>query len=170
MITNNQQWYALRTKSRAEFKAANYLLSRNVDCFCPASYEFRKWSDRTKRVKVAMFSQYFFAKVGCLELLSVCECQNIVGFVKSDGEPDPIPENQIKSLQEVCNDPTSYFVGPSLIKSSHSIVITNGPFTGQEAEIEHSKTEKIAIVRIGKGGMSLCIPLSQVEPLSLLVK
>ncbi|MEA1878361.1 MAG: UpxY family transcription antiterminator [Bacteroidota bacterium] len=157
---------ALRTKSRAEFKSVDYLKKRSVDCFCPATYKSRQWSDRTKRVKAALFSQYIFAKLSCVELLSICACQNIVGFVRSGGEPDTIQENQIKGLRELCNNHENYVLGPGNLRKEQNIRVIAGPFIGQEAEVCFTGTSKEVFIRIGTSGLSVQIPFSHVEPLN----
>jgi len=111
MINQEYNWYASRTKSRAEFKAVEFLQKHGVDSFCPS-----KWSDRIKRVIVPLFSQYIFARISYKELPFLSECPGIAG-----------------------------------------------PFIGQVAEIISAGDRNQAFVRIGKTGLAIRIPLSQVQ-------
>ncbi len=167
MINQDYNWYASRTKSRAEFKAVEFLQKHGVDSFCPSTYIFRKWSDRIKRVIVPLFSQYIFTKISYKELLFLCECPGIAGFVKNGGEPDPIPEAQIRALKLLCDHEDQYEMIPGYLRNGQSIQVIAGPFIGQVAEIISAGGRNQAYIRIGTTGLAIRIPLSQVQLIKL---
>jgi len=158
MIDHKYCWYALKTNYQAEMKCIDFLTDNGIECFTPWEYSFRKWTDRIKRIEVPRFSQYIFAEVSCIELPIINCCKPHVGIVKRGNRPDPIPPKVVCSLQSIGNDSGLYQFQDIPVRKGQQVLIIDGPFIGQMADLHGLNGSKKAIVRIGSTGLSVSIP------------
>lgn len=96
-------WYAIQTRARHEKRIGCELQKRGVRSFVPTLREAHKWSDRTKVVDAPLFSCYVFVNLvaSSAQRLEVLKTAGVFRFVQVNGEPAPIPDSQIDSIQTV---------------------------------------------------------------------
>ena len=164
MIDQTHHWYALRTRYQSEFKCVEQLLRQGVECFTPWNYTYRRWSDRTKRIQVAMFPQYIFGIISCIELGLLNSCEPHVTIVKRAGLPDPIPTEIIIRLQKLKESVEGYQFIDRPLQRGELVEIVDGLFMGLPAEVIGCKGNRRAFVRLGNSGLILEIPKTHVEP------
>jgi transcriptional antiterminator NusG len=101
--TSQPLWYAIQTRARHEKRIGSELQERGIHAFVPTLREAHKWSDRTKVVEVPLFSCYVFVKLvaSAKQRLEVLKTAGVFQFVRVDGQPAPIPDSQIESIQTV---------------------------------------------------------------------
>jgi transcription antitermination factor NusG len=94
-------WYAVHTKARHEKRIAAQFEEKRVCTFLPVLRQIRRWSDRRRRVEVPMFSCYAFVRIvqTCGERFKVLRTPGVLGFVGSEGNGTPIPDEQIENLK-----------------------------------------------------------------------
>ena len=78
------QWYACRTRPRAEKQAGRLLKLRGVQSYVPLLERERQWSDRKKRVGFPLFAGYVFAQFSLASLHEVLSTPGIVTVVLVD--------------------------------------------------------------------------------------
>jgi transcription antitermination factor NusG len=95
------RWYAFRTRSRHEKKAAQQLLDAGIETFLPVATQVREWSDRRKVVELPLFPGYGFARINYLsrDRYRVLNVHGVVSFVGPNGCGVPVPDQQIQDLQ-----------------------------------------------------------------------
>lgn len=59
-IMQERAWYALYTKPKAEFKAAQQLKCIGIDYYLPTITKIKQWSDRKKRITEPVLRGYIF--------------------------------------------------------------------------------------------------------------
>jgi len=94
-------WYAVHTMARHEKRVAAQFEEKHVCTFLPLLGQIHKWSDRRVKVEVPMFSCYAFVRIvhTVEERLKVLQTPGVLGFVGSERQGTPIPEEQIESLR-----------------------------------------------------------------------
>jgi len=96
-------WYAVQTVSRHERLVACQLGNQGITTFYPTFTEIHRWSDRRKRVEVPLFPGYLFVNaIMCPQVRRlVLFSRGVAGFVNMSGQPVPIPDDQIESVQRL---------------------------------------------------------------------
>jgi len=96
-------WYAVATRSRHERVVAQQLNREGISTFFPTVTEMHRWSDRRKTVEMPLFPGYVFLHAALTRHLQRCVAfaRGTVGFIVMQGQPVPIPSEQIETIQRV---------------------------------------------------------------------
>ena len=133
------QWYVIATRSRHEKMAAEQLWQKEVECFLPLHEVLSKWKDRYKKVQFPLFPGYLFVHVPIekrrLDILKVPSVVRIIGF---EGQPTPIPEDQIESVKRLVFSALPYDPYPYL-EAGDVVEIIRGPLTGLRGTLLEKK-------------------------------
>ena len=99
-------WYAVHTMARHEKRVAAQFEEKRVCTFLPLLRQTHRWSDRRSTVEVPMFGCYAFVRIAQTteERLKVLRTPGVLGFVGSERQGTPIPEEQIESLRIAINE------------------------------------------------------------------
>jgi transcription antitermination factor NusG len=102
------QWYAIQTQGRQEKGVAMRLSERGLSTYLPLVTEVRRWSDRRKRMEVPLFPGYVFVYTPMNDQIRVTALRapGVTGFVTSQGQPVPIPDAEIESVQQLLSQST----------------------------------------------------------------
>jgi transcription antitermination factor NusG len=94
-------WYAIHTKPRHEKWIAQQLQEKRVLTFLPLLEQIHQWCDRRRKVEVPLFSCYAFVRIAQTpeERLKVLRTPGVLGFVGSERQGTPIPDDQVENLQ-----------------------------------------------------------------------
>src|SRR2546427_5660065 len=109
-------WYAVRTRSRHERVVAAQLREQDVSTFLPMITRIQRWSDRRKLVEFPLFSGYVFVHAAVSPQIRriVLFSRGVAGFVAMQGEPLPIPDEQIDNVKELLAKNIPCVAHPSL--------------------------------------------------------
>lgn len=125
----NKSWFALYTKPRSEFKAAEQLKLLNINYYLPVVEKIKQWSDRKKKVDEVLIKSYIFINADESERLAAVELHSIVRCMFFKGKPAVIPDWQMESFINLIESKAEILVNDGLIKGT-KIIIKDGPFTG----------------------------------------
>lgn len=132
-------WYAVAPRSRHEKAVAEQLWQKDVECFLPLQEILSKWKDRYKKVQLPLFPGYLFVHVPIqerrLDILKVPSVVRIIGF---EGQPSPIPEDQLESLKRLVFSNLPYDPYPYL-EAGDSVEIIRGSLTGLRGTLLEKK-------------------------------
>jgi transcription antitermination factor NusG len=140
-------WFALYTKPRSEFKAAEQIKSIGVEYYLPSITKIRQWSDRKKKITEPLLRGYIFIfadekeRIRCLEQYSVVRC------ICERGTPAKIPAWQIENLKTMLLTKTDFYIQEGLTPGVR-VLIKDGPFSGVIGKIQdgmHGKTIAVSI-------------------------
>jgi transcription antitermination factor NusG len=132
-----RRWYAACTRSRHEKSVAAELVRRQVECFLPVQTVARQWNDRIRPVAMPLFSGYVFVRIPLREQLRVLQVPGLTRLVKFGVRPEPIPDSEIASVQQVILDSS---VEPcSYLSAGTRVRITSGPLAGIEGRVMRHK-------------------------------
>lgn len=145
---NNQRWwFALYTKPRSEFKAAEQIQTAGVQYYLPSITKVKQWSDRKKKVTEPLLRGYIFIFANEKERVISLEQFSVVRCISERGRPARIPEWQIDNLKKMLSTESDILVKEGLVPGV-KIIIKEGPFEGIIGTLQEIDNEKTLAVTI----------------------
>jgi len=115
-------WYVLYVRSKQEIKIESYInnLDANVEAFCPSVIKVKKWSDRTKRVRVALLPSIVLIRTQEKYRDRVFEISGTSKYLFWENRPAVVKEHEIDNLKWISgfSNITSYEVTESRLGST----------------------------------------------------
>ena len=148
-LSDNKQrwWFALYTKPRSEFKAAEQIQNAGVQYYLPSITKVKQWSDRKKKITEPLLRGYIFIFANEKERIISLEQYSVVRCISERGRPAKIPEWQIDNLKKMLSAESDVLVKEGLVPGV-KIRIKEGPFegiVGTLQEIDNDKTLAVTI-------------------------
>ncbi len=165
--TLTPHWYAVHVRSRHEFQVTGRLSQKGIEIFLPTVERLRKWKDRKKLIEFPLFPGYVFVRITREpgNLLSVLKVKGVVRILCTvPGEPDPIPDEQIISLQRLVENKQAIDPYPYLTEGQQ-VRITKGPLSGVEGILVRKLDRHLLVLSVDvlRQGVALRISASDVE-------
>jgi len=126
---SEKAWFALYTKPRSEFKAAEQLSVNNIEYYLPTFTKIKQWSDRKKKIVEPIIRGYIFIYANEKERLLSVEQYSIVRCVFDRGRAAKIPDYQIENLKRMLSTKADVIIHDGLIPGK-KVLIKDGPFEG----------------------------------------
>jgi transcription antitermination factor NusG len=146
-VIKEKAWFALYTKPKCEFKAAEQLNQCKINYFLPTITRIKNWSDRKKKVIEPLLRGYIFILADEKERIASLEQQAVVRCIFDSGRPAKIPQWQIDNLKKMLNSNSELFIKEGLIPGTQ-VRIKDGPFDGVIGIIQNSESGKTISVSI----------------------
>jgi transcription antitermination factor NusG len=142
-------WYAIHTMPRHEKWIAGQLHEKRVFTFLPVLHQIHRWSDRRSKVEVPMFSCYVFVRMVHVveERLKVLRTPGVFGFVGSERQGTPIPDEQIESLRTAIRGKIPCVVHP-FVSAGKRVRIRGGSLDGVEGILIGQGGEQSVVVSV----------------------
>jgi Transcription antiterminator len=144
---SEKAWFALYTKSRSEFKAAEQLQAIGIQYYLPVVAKWKKWSDRKKKIIEPILKGYIFILADERERKLSLEPSSVVRCVFDNGRPAKIPEWQIENLKKMLSKESNFLIQDGLIPGV-KVKIREGPFEGIIGVVHESDNGKTIAVSI----------------------
>lgn len=132
----NKAWFALYTKPRNEFKAAEQIESLEVDYFLPTITKIKQWSDRKKKITEPLLRGYILIYASEKQRILSLEQKAIVRCVFDLGKPAKIPQWQIDNLKTMLKTNSKLTIEEGLLPGV-KVMITDGPFQGVIGKVQN---------------------------------
>jgi transcription antitermination factor NusG len=136
-IEATANWYALYTAPRHEKFVADQINRQGIDCFLPLYRSMRRWKDRRKELALVLFPGYVFVQMALQNRLRVLQLPGAVRLVSFNGQPTPMPEEEIENLRtrlsSVNVEPHPY------LTAGRRVRVRSGPLQGLEGIIVRTK-------------------------------
>ena len=123
------RWYALWTRSRHEQVVRDQLERKQIEAFLPTVTKWSRWKDRKKKIDWPLFPGYCFARFDAHERLPILKCAGVVSIVSFEGEPAPIPDQEISGIRQLVESDLAYDPCP-MIREGMVVEVTYGPLKG----------------------------------------
>jgi transcription antitermination factor NusG len=140
-------WYAIYTRSRHEKKVAANLEEKRVEVFLPLRSVLSRWKDRRKEVQLPLFSGYLFVRIHREQRLPVLQTSGVVRFVGNGDGLDPVPEEQIISIQRLMESGLRYDPYPYL-KEGMQVRVVRGPLKGVEGILIDKRKKHLLVLSV----------------------
>ena len=134
----DRSWYVLYTCPRHEKRVATQIERRNFSCFLPLYRSVRRWRDRRKELKLALFPGYVFVHMSLENKLRVLELPGVVRLVSFNGQPATISASEIETLQNRLSGALKVEPHPYLRKGRR-VRVRSGAMQGLEGIIVRRK-------------------------------
>ena len=144
---NSKSWFALYTKSRSEFKAAEQIGANEVEYYLPTVVKYRQWSDRKKKITEPLIRGYIFVYANEKERIISLEQNAVVRCLTERGRPARIPDWQIENLKNMLRNEAEFYIAEGLIPGA-KVRIKEGPFEnviGVVREVDDGRTLAVSI-------------------------
>jgi transcriptional antiterminator NusG len=142
-------WYALHTIARHEKRVASQLEEARVQTFLPLLAEVHRWSDRQARVEVPMFGCYAFVRITqrVEERLKILRTPGVLGFVGSERQGTPIPEEQIESLRTAIQEKIAFYPH-AYLSAGQRVRICGGSLDGMQGILVRQGQDQSLVVSV----------------------
>ena len=167
-IKNNQQnWFALYTKPRSEFKASHQLAGIEIDHYLPTITRLKQWSDRKKKVTEPLIRGYIFIYANENQRLASLEQPSIVRCIFDGKHPASIPDWQIDNIKKMLALDSEIIVYNGIVTGT-KVKIKNGPFEGIVGTVTNNEMGKSISISIDLLNRSVITRVPQGSELDLL--
>jgi transcription antitermination factor NusG len=128
---------------------AHQLKTKGITHYLPIVTEVHKWSDRTKKVELPLFSCYIFVKIvpSNEARVRVLKTDGVVRFIGQDGQGTAIPEEQIQSVRILLEQDVACTSYPFL-KVGQRVRLRGGALDGVEGIFQSCVGDDTLIVSI----------------------
>jgi transcription antitermination factor NusG len=153
-------WFALYTKPRSDFKAAEQINEAGIQYYLPSVTRVKQWSDRKKKVTEPLIKGYIFIYGNERERIISLEQFSVVRCLTERGRAAKIPDWQIENLKKMLSTQSDVIVKEGLIPGTR-IRIKEGPFEGVIGILRETDNEKTLAVSIDLLNRSVLAHLSK---------
>jgi transcriptional antiterminator RfaH len=157
---SEQRWYVLYVKSRNEKKAFLRLTELGYTAYVPLLKTLRQWKDRKKMVEVPLFNSYVFVNISSTRFYDVLQVDGIVNFVRLEGKPDPVPDEQVESLKLLLNSSEKFEISYDSFELGDDVEVVRGTLQGFKGVLVDYKGKKRALLRIDAINQSLMVEIA----------
>ena len=159
-------WYALHTRSRHEKVARDQLTAKGITNLLPLWRKRSVWKDRVKMIDVPLFSGYMFGYFPLQHKLEVLQTVGVVRIVGLNGQPIPVPEEQIQAVQAMITHRLHYDPSPFL-QEGMRVRVKRGVLTGAEGILVSKKQHYRLVISVDLIQKSVAVDIdsADVEPL-----
>jgi transcription antitermination factor NusG len=161
---NLSLWYALHTRSRFEKKLYNLFCKKNIQCYLPVQHSRRRWSDRIVELDLPLFPSYLFIKIEpkTERYYEILDTKGVVSILGNNGQPSPIPEYEIASIQKVLSTRSTVSTVPGLKKGTR-VEVVSGPLTGVQGIVEGKGRHNRLFIVITSVGQSIIVDIDSAD-------
>lgn len=168
-MSEERQWYALRTRSRSEKKVARILGEREVESYCPVVPRARQWADRKKTVSFPMFPGYVFARFDLRDISEVFRVPGVATVVRIEGEAVPVRPEELEAVRRLERGVTETGQEPvpaDFLEPGDEVTVVDGPFRGMRGVLLETRGRARVAVRLTAIRQAVSIELARdlVEP------
>jgi len=144
---NQRWWFALYTRPKSEFKAAEQIGGAGVQYYLPSVTRVKQWSDRKKKITEPLLRGYIFIYANERERIISLEQYSVVRCLTEAGRAAKIPDWQIENLKKMLSSESDLIVKEGLVPGT-KIKIKEGPFEGVIGVLQEIDNEKTLAVSI----------------------
>lgn len=161
--SNNAKWYAVYVKSRFEKKTAHWLGDNGYEYYLPLITTVKQWSDRRKKVEEPLFKSYVFVHIDMRVYFDILNGPGVVKFVRFEGRPVDIPENQINAIHEYVGQVSVNNEKPVVenFKLGQKVVVKYGAMKGIQGDLVEFRNKQWIVVNFEMFGEKLPIEIEK---------
>ena len=149
LAPEESNWYAIHTRPRPEKWIAQELQEKRVLTFLPLLQQIHQWSDRRSKVEVPLFSCYAFVRIAQAteERLKVLRTPGVLGFVGSERQGTPIPDDQVENLRTAIRGKIPCALHP-FVTAGKRVRIRGGSLDGVEGILVRQGGDQSLVVSV----------------------
>ena len=160
LTSDIKKWYPVYTQSRAEKKAYQALLNKDIEAYLPLHRQLRQWSDRKKWVEEPLIKSYLFVRIAQQQQTEVLMTTGISRFLYFSGKIASMPDRKIEDLKLLLASPYELEITEERLLPGEKIEIKAGPLKGIRGEIIEYRSQKQLLLRLGDISHSIVVNVS----------
>ncbi len=139
--------FAVKVRTRWEKNAAALLSGKGYECLLPLFGCRRRWSDRTKEVKLPLFPGYVFCRFDPANRLPILITPGVLYIVGVGKIPKPVDEGEVAALHRLveCGLPSRPW---PFLQVGQVAEIEEGPLRGLTGIVVHIKSSSQLILSV----------------------
>jgi transcription antitermination factor NusG len=154
------QWFAIHVCAGREFLSAKHLESRGYEVFLPCYREYRRWSDRVKKVERALFAGYLFSRVHADVVGKIVTTPGVVRIVGDGRGPLPVATEEVEAIRRVVD--TRLLVEPwPFLHAGQRVRVEFGPLRGLEGVIVETRNQHRLVVSVSLLQRSVAVEIAR---------
>ncbi|MGC2530309.1 MAG: UpxY family transcription antiterminator [Candidatus Acidiferrum sp.] len=142
-----ERWFAVHTYANHEKRVASQCLARDLEHLLPLYSSVRRWKDRCVHLDLPLFPGYIFVRIALVARLRVLEVPGVVRLIGSNGQPQPLPEQEIEMLRTRLKN-ASRIEPHAYLTVGTRVRIVRGPLRGVEGILIRKKNMHRVVVTI----------------------
>jgi transcription antitermination factor NusG len=164
----NENWYALRVRSRSEALACLVLKAKGYTVFSPSCLLPKRRNQKgLERRERPLFPGYLFCRLTLGVSDKMVATPGVIGVVGFGGRPAAIPDSEIESVQRIISVPVNlqpwrYWPAGTFVR------IQTGPLTGIEGQLMSDKGARHLVISVTMLQRSIAATLSEETMLEIL--
>jgi transcription antitermination factor NusG len=156
------RWFALWTRSRHEQVVREQLEQKRVEAFLPTVTRWSRWKDRKKKIDWPLFPGYCFARFDPRERLPILKCTGVVNIISFEGEPAPIPEQEIDGIRRLVETDLAYDPCP-MIREGQMVEVVHGPLTGVVGRLVRKNDKARLVLSVDLIGQAVSVEVDAAD-------
>jgi transcription termination/antitermination protein NusG len=156
------RWYAIWTRSRHEQVVRSQLDEQQIVAFLPMITRWSRWKDRKKKVDFPLFPGYVFAQFTAARRLAVLKCTGVVSIVSFNGEPVPVPDQEIESIRTLVESTLPYDPCP-MIKTGTRVEVMHGPLKGVVGRLTRKGPQERLVLSVDLIGQAVSVQVDAAD-------
>jgi transcription elongation factor/antiterminator RfaH len=140
-------WYAIHTRSNQERLVSICLENKGFEWLLPVYRVQKRWSDRIMTVTLPLFPGYIFCRFDTKRRMPILSSPGVVAIVGFGSEPAPIPDYEIKAVQEVLDSGLAPEPHEFLYEGQR-VRINRGPLEGMEGILLKKKNQLRLVISV----------------------
>jgi transcriptional antiterminator NusG len=137
-VISNYPWYAIKVRTSSEERVARALEGKGYELFLPTYVESRRYSDRIKKVKSALFPGYIFGRFDVNRRLPILQSEGVEHIVGIGQVAEPIADAEIQAIRAVAACGMNAEPWPYL-REGDRVMVQFGGLTGVIGELVQMK-------------------------------
>ena len=131
VMSVEEEWFLLKTKTRQEKRAMENLQRQHAECFCPEVFVEKIFHGKKSQIIEILFPGYLFVNFRnpASSIQSVKNTRGVHSFVSFGGTPARVPCALIQKLKEKTKLAENLLIS-NLPKRGDKLKVINGPFNG----------------------------------------
>jgi transcription termination/antitermination protein NusG len=156
------RWFALWTRSRHEQVVREQLEQKQVDAFLPTVTRWSRWKDRKKKIDWPLFPGYCFARFDSRDRLPILKCSGVVSIISFEGEPAPIPEQEIDGIRRLVESDLAYDPCP-MIREGSMVEVVHGPLAGVVGRLVRKNDKARLVLSVDLIGQAVSVEVDAAD-------
>jgi transcription antitermination factor NusG len=161
ILPKSTEWFVLFTRPNHEKAISNVLLRKGFNAFCPVRTDFRKYTDRIKKVEAPLFPNYIFINTTFIDRYKAFITPGIIRYLDSNINPTVVPESEITLIKRLLNQNCE--VSNENFRSGDKVIITSGPLRNLEGTLVQIRGGRRLVVAIKSVGKNLLVDISSYQ-------
>ena len=96
---DSKKWFVIYTKPRTEIKVSQRLSVLGIENYTPTRMEIRQWSDRKKKIAVALLPSMVLVNLNEKEVNKVFEVAGVVRYLFEKGKRAEVSNEEVLAMK-----------------------------------------------------------------------